>query len=134
MNSVISLLNEYCQQKQLPTPEYIIVDTHGPSHTPMFTMRVIVDEREFVAEGSSKKSAKSKCAAKAAQELDIVTYFKGRMKEYRYRICEVRAPEQDIDPIEALWKDETEEIVLTIKRSNHLGENDLKTIKLRVLK
>lgn len=134
MNSAISLLNEYCQKKPLPPPEYIIVDTHGPSHTPMFTMRVIVDEREFVAEGSSKKSAKSKCAAKAVQELDVDKYFKDRLKEYRYRICEVRAPEQDIDPIEALWKDETEEIVLTIKRSNHLEENDLKTIKLRVLK
>ena len=100
---------------------------------PMFTMRVIVDEREFVAEGASKKAAKSKCAAKAVQELDVDEYFKERVKEYRYRICEVSTSE-DGDPIEALWKDEVEEIVLTIRRSNDLDEHDLKTIKLRVLK
>lgn len=132
-SSAISLLNEYCQQRQLPTPEYNTLKTDGPSHMPMFTMRVIVDEREFVAEGASKKAAKSKCAAKAVQELDVDEYFKERVKEYRYRICEVSTSE-DGDPIEALWKDEVEEIVLTIRRSNDLDEHDLKTIKLRVLK
>lgn len=131
-SSAISLLNEYCQQRQLPTPEYNTLKTDGPSHMPMFTMRVIVDKREFVAEGGSKKAAKSKCAAKAVQELDVDEYFKERMKEYRYRICEVTSKE-DIDTIEALWKEEVEEIVLTIKRSNDLDEHDLKTIKLRVL-
>ena len=133
-SSAISLLNEYCQQRQLPTPEYNTLKTDGPPHMLMFTMRVIVDEREFVAEGSSKKAAKSKCAAKAVQELDVDEYFKARVKEYRYRICEVSTLEEDIDPIEALWKDEVEEIVLTIKRSNDLDEHDFKAIKLRVLK
>jgi len=103
---------------------------------PMFTMRVVVDEREFVAEGSSKKAAKSKCAAKAVQELDVDEYFNERVKKYRYRICEVSISEEetDIDPIETLWKDEAEEIVLTIRRYNDLDEHELKTIKLRVLK
>lgn len=135
-SSAISLLNEYCQQRQLPTPEYNTLKTDGPSHMPMFTMRVIVDEREFVAEGASKKVAKSKCAAKAVQELDVNEHFKERAKEYRYKICEVSVSEEDKeeDPIEALWKDEVEEIVLTIKRSNNLDEQDLKAIKLRVLK
>jgi hypothetical protein len=103
----------------------------------MFTMRVIVDEREFVAEGSSKKTAKSNCAAKAVQELDVDEYFNERVKKYRYRICEVGVsgePAETTDPIETLWKDEAEEIVLTIRRSNNLDEHDLKTIKLRVLK
>jgi len=100
----------------------------------MFTMRVIVDEREFVAEGSSKKAAKSKCAAKAVKELDVDEYCKDHVKEYRYRICKVSTLEKDIDSIEALWRDEAEEIVLTIKRSNDLDEHDLKDIKLRVLK
>lgn len=135
ISSAISLLNEYCQQRQFPTPEYMTIKTDGPSHMPMFTMRVIVDEREFVAEGANKKVAKSKCAAKAVQELDVDEYFKERVKEYRYKICEVNATEvENIDPIEALWKNDTEEIVLTIKRSNDLDEHDLKTIKLRVLK
>lgn len=131
-SSAISLLNEYCQQRQLPTPEYNTLKTDGPSHMPMFTMRVIVDEREFVAEGASKKAAKTKCAAKAVQELDVDEYFKERVKEYRYKISEVTSKE-GIDPIEALWKEEVEEIVLTIRRSNDLDEHDLKTIKLRVL-
>ncbi len=126
-SSAISLLNEYCQQRQLPTPEYNTLKTDGPSHMPMFTMKVIVDEREFVAEGASKKAAKSKCAAKAVQELGVDEYFKERVKEYRYRICEVST-------LEALWNDEVEEIILTIKRSNDLDEHDLKAIKLRVLK
>jgi hypothetical protein len=143
MSSAISLLNEYCQQKQLPTPEYNTVETNGPSHNPMFTMKVFVEEREFVAEGSNKKTARSKCAAKAIEELDVDKYFKNRLKQYRYKICEMRAqdipqqdnPEQqDIDTVEALWKGETEEIVLTIKRSNdHLEEYAFKNIKLKVL-
>lgn len=133
MSSAISLLNEYCQQRQVPAPEYTTLNTNGPSHDPKFTMKVTVDEREFVAEGSSKRSAKSKCAAKAVQELDVEEHFRNRVKQHRYKISEMRAPEQDIDPLEALWKEETEEIVLTIKRSNDLEEHHLKTIKLRVL-
>ena len=130
--SAISLLNEYCQQKQIPTPEYNTLKTDGPSHMPIFTMKVIVNKHEFVAEGSSKKAAKSKCAAKAVQELAVDEYSKERAKEYRYRICEVSALEEDIDPIEALWKNKTKEIVLIIKRSNDLDDHDLKSIKLRV--
>jgi hypothetical protein len=134
-SSAISKLNEYCQQRQLPIPEYNTLKTDGPLHMPMFTMRVVVDEREFVAEGASKKAAKSKCAAKAVQELGVDEYFNERVKKYRYRICEVSVPEEtDIDPIETLWKDEAEEIVLTIRRYNDLDEHDLKIIKLRVLK
>ena len=131
--SAISLLNEYCQRRQLPAPEYNTLKTDGPSHMPMFTMKVVVDEREFVAEGPSKKAAKSKCAAKAVQELDVDEYFNECVKKYRYRICEVSISETDINPIETLWKDEAEEIVLTIKRYNE-DEYELKTIKLRVLK
>jgi len=102
---------------------------------PMFTMRVIVDEREFVAEGASKKAAKSNCAAKAVQELDVNKYFSERIKKYRYRICEVsEEPAETTDPIETLWKDKAKEIALTIRRSNDLDEHALKTIKLRVLK
>lgn len=137
-SSAISLLNEYCQQRQIPTPEYNTLKTNGPSHMPIFTMRVVVDEREFVAEGTSKKAVKSKCAAKAIQELNVDEYFSEHVKKYRYRICEVSASkdstEKNIDPIETLWKDEAEEIVLTIRRSNDLNEHSLKTIKLRVLK
>jgi hypothetical protein len=133
-SSAISLLNEYCQQKQLPTPEYKTLKTDGPSHMPTFMIKVIVDEREFMAEGASKKIAKSKCAAKAVQELDVEEHFKQRLEKYKYRICEVSSLGENINPIEALWNDETEEIILTIKRSNHLEEHNLKTIKLRVLK
>lgn len=131
-NSAISLLNEYCQLRKLPSPEYITLKTDGPSHMLKFTMKVVINEREFVAEGTSKKAAKSKCAAKAVQELDVNEYFKERVKAYRYKICEVSVPEKDTNPIETLWKAETEEIVLTIKRSND-NEHDYKTIKLRIL-
>lgn len=138
--SPISLLNEYCQQRQIPTPEYNTLKSDGPSHMPIFTMNVIVDKHEFVAEGASKKDAKSKCAAKAVQALGVEEHSKERVKEreYRYRICGVSAleKEKDIDIIEALWKDETKEIVLIIKRSaqhsNDLDDHDFKSIKLRV--
>ena len=135
-NFAISKLNEYCQHRQLPTPKYITFKTDGSSHMPIFMMKVIVDECEFKAEGTNKKAAKSKCAALAIQELNVDEYFNNRMKEYRYRICKVSAPSvpEELNSIEALWKDETEEIVLTIKRSNDLDEHDHKIIKLRVLK
>ena len=116
-SSAISLLNEYCQLRRLPTPEYNTLKIDGPSHMPLYTMRLIINEREFVAEGPSKKVAKSKCAGKAVQELEI------GVKEYMYEV--------NVDTIEALWKDEVEEIALTIKR---LKEHDHKTVKLRVLK
>lgn len=135
--NTVSLLNEYCQRRQLPIPEYNTLTTDGPSHMPMFTMKVIVDEREFVASGFSKKAAKCKCAAKAVQELDVDQYFKERVKEYRYRICEMSTPDSEDttpDTLKALWKEDIDEIILVIKRSNDLDEHDLKTINLRVLK
>jgi hypothetical protein len=129
-SSAVSLLNEYCQQRQLPTPEYNTLTTDGPSHMPVFTMKVVVDEREFVATGASKKAAKCKCAAKAVQELDVDKYFKDRMKVYKYRICDIVTD----GALEAVWNEDVEEVALVIKRSNELEEHELKTIKLRVLK
>lgn len=129
----ISLLNEYCQLRHQPPPEYNTLKIEGPPHMPLYTMRVVIDGREFVAEGPSKRVAKTKCAFKAVQELEVDKCFKKHAKKYRYRICEVNAPDE-VDPIEALWKDEVEEIALTIKRSNNLEEHDHKTVKLRVLK
>jgi hypothetical protein len=138
-SSAVSLLNEYCQQKQLPTPEYNTLTTDGPSHMPVFTMRVVVDEREFVATGANKKAAKCKCAAKAVQELDVDQYFKDRMKVYKYRICELDVVDKTdtsatTSSLEVVWNEEVEEVVLVIKRFNELDEHELKTIKLRVLK
>lgn len=135
--SAVSLLNEYCQQRQLPTPEYITLTTDGPSHMPTFTMKVIVDEHEFVATGTNKKVTKTKCATKAVQELDVNNYFKERVKEYKYRVCEINAVldgESLPTPIEAIWNELYEEITLTIKRSNELDEHQIKTVRLRALK
>lgn len=137
-SSAVSLLNEYCQQRQLPTPEYNTLTTDGPSHMPLFTMKVIVDDQEFVATGTNKKAAKCKCAAKAVQELNVDQYFKNRIKIYKYRICELAPANADTDdktssPLETIWNEEAEELVLVIKRFNELDEH-VKTIKLRVFK
>lgn len=134
MNSAdIGLLNEYCQQKQIPLPEYNIINIDGPSHMPMFTMKVIVNDYEFVETGTNKKIAKNKCATKAVQKLNVYQYFKDNVKEDRYRICETSDVDKLSDQLKAIWKEETEDIVLTIKHSN-LDEHNFKTIKLRVCK
>ena len=132
--NTVSLLNEYCQQRQLPIPEYNTLTTDGPSHRPTFTMKVIVDEHEFVATGDSKKAVKIKCAAKAMQDLAVDQYFKDRAKEYRYKISEIKIHDSEDNAIEALWKEDVDDIVLVLKQSNDMEENALKTIKLRVLK
>jgi len=132
----VSRLNEYCQQKQLPPPDYSTVTINGPSHAPVFTMKVIVDEREFVASGTTKKIAKFKCAAKAVDEIDVDQYLKNQLKIHKYRVCNISVEGHDA-PLEALWNEDDikeKEIVLVLKRSNELEEHELKTIKLRVSK
>jgi hypothetical protein len=136
MSSAISMLNEYCQHKQLPTPVYSVIKTEGPSHIPVFTMKVTVGGDEFIESGNSKKVAKYKCANKAVQELNVEKHIKDRLKEYKYRICELKINDLfDSDSLEILWEEEdVEEVLLTIKRSNHLDDHDLKTIKLKIIK
>jgi len=111
---------------------YNIITTDGPSHNPIFTMKMVVDQQEFVATGTSKKAAKCSCAAKAAQELNVDQYLKDRMKVYRYRICTLTTGEQS-NHLEDIWNGNAEEVTLVIKRYNE-EEYELKTINLRVVK
>lgn len=125
MNS-ISLLNNYCQQKQINIPEYTTIECEGPSHLPVFTMKMNVDEYEFIATGSSKKAARYECASLAVKKLNIDQYFKDQVKKvYKYRICDVETSLEDI------WNDEANELVLVIKRYNiEQNEQEIKTIKM----
>ncbi|MAR56254.1 MAG: ribonuclease III [Rickettsiales bacterium] len=51
-------LQEWAQKQGLPLPEYQVIETHGPSHAPVFTIEVTVEKR-----GSAQAQAKSKKAA-----------------------------------------------------------------------
>jgi hypothetical protein len=128
MSNFVSMLNEYCQYRQIPTPVYKTIDTKGPSHMPVFTMKVVVDNREFEATATKKQIAKYKCAEIAAKELDIEQHLKDRVKIYKYKICEI------LTPLENVWNDEIEDIVITIKRTNDMDDYQLKTIKLKISK
>jgi carbamoyl-phosphate synthase small subunit len=58
-----SQLQEWLQKNQLDLPQYILVDKHGPSHNPKFTVKLIAQNLpEFEAKGSSLKEAQSQAA------------------------------------------------------------------------
>lgn len=55
-------LQEWLLAKGLSLPVYELVSQKGPSHTPVFVIRVAVDNVEGLGEGKSKRSAESKAA------------------------------------------------------------------------
>jgi hypothetical protein len=132
MSQSVTMLNEYCQKNGLPTPVYKIISKEGPSHAPTLTVILIIkdknqQEQSFKASALNKKKAQRECADMAVQKLNINQFFEENEKTYRYKICE-------IEPVlEDLWKQESNEIVLTIKRSNNQDEFEIKCIKLKII-
>ncbi len=61
-----SELQEYLQADKKSLPVYEVLSQQGPSHSPLFRIRLIMEEGHiFYADGSSKKEAEQKVAAKA---------------------------------------------------------------------
>lgn len=62
-------LQEFTQRMGYGTPEYEVISESGPTHSPLFQVRVGVSDRfQVIGEGSSKKIA-SKAAAETALDL-----------------------------------------------------------------
>tara|TARA_B100000927_G_scaffold290030_1_gene287869 strand:+ start:1195 stop:1881 length:687 start_codon:yes stop_codon:yes gene_type:complete len=58
-------LQEYAQKNNLNSPEYSLILTEGEIHSPTFTIKLTVFNKEFIGKGKSKKEAE-KNAAKIA--------------------------------------------------------------------
>ena len=63
-------LQELIQAKYALAPLYEIVDVTGPAHTPLFRVRVLINNQEAaIGEGSNKKEASEAAAQKALHQL-----------------------------------------------------------------
>ena len=63
-------LIEYCHSQNLPTPQFQIVESHGPEHEQTFTVKVSInDKNNWMGLGSTKKSAEQDCAQRAMKYL-----------------------------------------------------------------
>ena len=63
-------LIEYCHSNNLPTPQFEIVESHGPEHEQTFTVRVNIDTKQYwIGIGSTKKSAEQDSAQRAIKYL-----------------------------------------------------------------
>ncbi len=62
-----SRLQEWCQQKGIPLPEYTLLKSDGPDHNPLFTMSVTIQDASSsqmgVGEGSSHRHAEQQAAS-----------------------------------------------------------------------
>jgi len=69
-----ALLQEYCQSVSNDVPEYILVDTQGPSHDRVFYVDVYF-QGEFLASGKglTKKAAQKEAAHNACQKLGLLS-------------------------------------------------------------
>ena len=63
-------LIEYCHCNNLPAPQFIIVESHGPEHEKTFVINVIISpEQKWRGIGSTKKSAEQDGAQLAINSL-----------------------------------------------------------------
>jgi len=59
-----TLLQEWAMGRGLPAPDYVVVDSQGPSHAPMFTIEVRLPGYDAeIARGGSKREAEKAAAA-----------------------------------------------------------------------
>ncbi len=74
-----SVLQEYCQKRALPIPEYKLVDKEGRDHNPIFTVELSVkvitngniEIKSASGKGYNKKAAEFKAAEKICDFLDL---------------------------------------------------------------
>ena len=64
-------LQELVQAKQMPTPNYVVIDRTGPAHAPSFTIEVRVKNMPpEQGQGGSKREAEQNAASKLLQRLE----------------------------------------------------------------
>lgn len=63
-------LQEWLLAKGLPLPVYELVSQKGPSHTPVFVIRVAADNVEGYGQGKNKRSAESAAAKDLLEKLN----------------------------------------------------------------
>jgi len=123
MSESISMLNEYCQCKNI-LPIYNIVSTNGPPHNPIFTCNLEVENNQFTTTGSNKKMAKSKCAEIAVKELKVLNYLENNKKKFKYEISDIEKVAQSI------WND-GEVLVFLTKYNDY--EKHVKTVHIKMV-
>ncbi|MBR2392756.1 MAG: hypothetical protein IKA93_04220, partial [Elusimicrobiaceae bacterium] len=65
-----SLLQEYLQKRGQQTPTYEVIQTVGPEHDKVFTVRVCLAEKEMgVGKGHNKKMAEQAAAQNAFERM-----------------------------------------------------------------
>jgi ribonuclease III len=57
-----SALQEWAQKRGFPSPNYEVLERDGPDHAPRFVVKVIVNGKSAIAEGSSKQNAEQSAA------------------------------------------------------------------------
>ena len=63
-------LIEYCHSNNFPSPQFQILESHGPEHERTFTVRVLINEQKYwIGIGTTKKSAEQDAAKKAINHL-----------------------------------------------------------------
>lgn len=67
-----SRLQMLMQIKKNSAPVYEIISIEGPDHTPKFKVKVKINSKEWIGEGSSKKAAEISAACKAIEELENI--------------------------------------------------------------
>ncbi len=68
-------LQEWVQSKGYPIPVYEVIQTDGPPHAPMFTIRLqLPDLLPIEAKGESKKKAEKEAAKQMLDQLGIQNY------------------------------------------------------------
>lgn len=66
-----SYLQQLCQRKNFPLPEYRAGEPIGPAHSPTFFVEVLVDGKVLgKGEGASKKEAEQKAAEEAIKKIE----------------------------------------------------------------
>ena len=59
-------LIEYCHSNNLPTPQFTILNSHGPEHEKTFIIKVVISpDKSWRGIGSTKKSAEQNAAQRA---------------------------------------------------------------------
>lgn len=66
-----SQLLEFAQANKLNNPTYIVIKEEGPQHNRMFTVKVIIGDKNYgYGKGKNKKSAEQKAAQAALEKLN----------------------------------------------------------------
>ncbi|MDI2090064.1 ribonuclease III [Commensalibacter oyaizuii] len=73
-------LQEWVLARALPLPIYELISQEGPSHTPVFVIRVVVQDIEGRGEGRSKRIAESAAAKDLLDKLNKIKKVKNRIK------------------------------------------------------